>query len=414
MTWAARRETAPAPSRPQPRLREDVPREPVHQRHGRATPSGGPASVAAGAAAMALPASGMSGGRCRRRRHFRADRDLRQDGADDALGVSPVLAALRSRMIRWASTASATLTTSSGSTKSRPSSAAVALAARSSCSMDRGLAPSRSSPLSRVARPRATVYSLIGLGDVDLLHRGDHRGDLAGGDHGGDLGQRGGRLVCFQHFHLGLLVRVAHGNPCHEPVPLGLRERVRALHFNRVLRGHHHKRLIEFVGLAVHGDLVLLHALQQGRLGLGRGAVDFVADDDVGEHRAGPELEGPGRLVVDGHARDVGREQVRGELDPADRTVDGAGKSLGQQGLAHPGDVLQEQVALGQQHGQGQFRRFGLAVDHRVDGGQDALAGGAGTLPRPWPGRLGRVPGRWKPGHGGPLPEVLALGEDFV
>jgi hypothetical protein len=45
------------------------------------------------------------------------------------------------------------------------------------------------------------------------------------------------------------------------------------------------------VGGAVDGDLPLLHRLQERGLGLGGGAVDLVADHDVGEHAAGLELE---------------------------------------------------------------------------------------------------------------------------
>ena len=43
----------------------------------------------------------------------------------------------------------------------------------------------------------------------------------------------------------------------------------------------------------------LLHDLEQRRLGLGRGAVDLVAEHDVGEHRAALELELAVSLVVD-------------------------------------------------------------------------------------------------------------------
>ena len=53
------------------------------------------------------------------------------------------------------------------------------------------------------------------------------------------------------------------------------------------------KALIQLVGVPVHGDLVLFHAFQERRLGFCRGAVDLVADDDVGEHGARPEFELP-------------------------------------------------------------------------------------------------------------------------
>jgi limonene-1,2-epoxide hydrolase len=44
--------------------------------------------------------------------------------------------------------------------------------------------------------------------------------------------------------------------------------------------------LVEVVALAADGDLVLLHRLEQGGLGLGRRAVDLVGEDDVREDRA--------------------------------------------------------------------------------------------------------------------------------
>ena len=50
---------------------------------------------------------------------------------------------------------------------------------------------------------------------------------------------------------------------------------------------------------AVDGDLLLFHRLEQGGLGLGRGAVDLVGQDDLGHDRARPELELVGLLVED-------------------------------------------------------------------------------------------------------------------
>ena len=40
---------------------------------------------------------------------------------------------------------------------------------------------------------------------------------------------------------------------------------------------------------ALDGDLPLRHRLQQRRLGLRRGPVDLVREEEAGEHRAGPE-----------------------------------------------------------------------------------------------------------------------------
>ena len=68
-----------------------------------------------------------------------------------------------------------------------------------------------------------------------------------------------------------------------EAVELGLGERVGPLHLERVLRREDDERLVEREGLAAHRDAVLLHRLEQRALRLGRGAVDLVGQDDVGE-----------------------------------------------------------------------------------------------------------------------------------
>ncbi len=209
--------------------------------------------------------------------------------------------------------------------------------------------------------------------------------------------------VLVHHRELGLRVRVADRHAGGEAVPLCLGQGVGALHLDRVLGGDHHERRAERVGLAVDGDLVLLHALQQRRLGLRRGPVDLVADDDVGEHRAGPELEGLGLAVVDGDPGDVAGQQVRGELDAADRAVDGPGQRLGQRGLADAGHVLDQQVAFGQHGDQRDPHHLRLADQHLLDVGGDALNGAVQSVDarrrRVGCERIGRRAGRRSAGQ---------------
>jgi hypothetical protein len=112
---------------------------------------------------------------------------------------------------------------------------------------------------------------------------------------------------------------------------------------------------------------VLLHALQQRRLGLGGGPVDLVADHDVGEDAARAELELPGVLVEDRHPGDIAREQVGSELDAAHRAVDRARERLRELGLADSGHVLDQEVPLGEQHGQRGVDDVGLSFDHLLD-----------------------------------------------
>ena len=61
-----------------------------------------------------------------------------------------------------------------------------------------------------------------------------------------------------------------------EAVELGLGQRVGTLLLQRVLRGEHVEGLLQGMGLSARRDAVLLHRLEQRRLGLGRRAVDLV------------------------------------------------------------------------------------------------------------------------------------------
>jgi hypothetical protein len=131
--------------------------------------------------------------------------------------------------------------------------------------------------------------------------------------------------------------------------------------------GDHHEGLLQRVRGAVDRDLAFFHALEQRRLRLGRGPVDLVAEHDVGEHRPRLELELAPLLVVGAHAGDVAGQQVRRELDPPHGAVDRPRQGLGQHRLAHPGHVLDEQVPLGEQHGQGELDGVTLALDDDLD-----------------------------------------------
>ena len=150
--------------------------------------------------------------------------------------------------------------------------------------------------------------------------------------------------------HVVLLVggRVAEAHPHQEPVELGLGQRVGALVLDRV-RGRQH---VEGVGqgerLALHGRLPLLHRLQQRRLGLRRRPVDLVGEHQPGEQRTATELEAALLLVVEEGAGDVGRQQVGGELHPREVQAQHPGQAPRRQGLAEPGEVLEQHVALGQ------------------------------------------------------------------
>ena len=196
-------------------------------------------------------------------------------------------------------------------------------------------------------------------------------GRVLGGQHLGRGRHRRKRqhavagLVVGEHPGLGAARGVAERDPDHEPVDLGLGQRVRALVFDRVLGGEHDERTSQLVGMHVDGHAPLLHALEQAGLGLGRGAVDLVDQHDVREHGTGAKLEPRLALVVDIRPDDVGREQVRRALHARELAVDRPRQRPRERGLADAGIVLDQHVALGQQGHHQMRQRLGANL-HRV------------------------------------------------
>ena len=182
---------------------------------------------------------------------------------------------------------------------------------------------------------------------------GRHRG--LRGEHGADVGDRlqveDAVTLGVRGEHLRLLAgaRIPERESHHEAVQLRLRQRVGALVLDRVLGRDDEERAGQLMRLPVHRHAPLLHALEQARLGLRRGPVDLVDEDDVGEDRPGMEVEGAGALVEDVGADDVRRQQVNRALDAGVLGVHGAGQRPRQRRLADPGMVLDQHVALGEE-----------------------------------------------------------------
>ena len=118
---------------------------------------------------------------------------------------------------------------------------------------------------------------------------------------------------------------------------------------------------------AVDGDVALLHHLEQRGLGLRRGPVDLVGEDDVGEHGAPAEVERAVGLVVHEPAGDVRGQQVGRELDAAPRPLHRVRDRLGQRRLAGAGHVVEQEVTLGEQAHQRERDLVALALDDLLD-----------------------------------------------
>ena len=139
----------------------------------------------------------------------------------------------------------------------------------------------------------------------------------------------------------------------HEAVELGLGERVRALMLDRILGREDEKWWLEGECLGSHRYRQLLHGLQQRGLGLGRRPVDLVGQDHIGEYRAAHEPEHPasGLRILLEHvgARDVGRHEIRSELNATEPEIERLGESRDQRGLGQAGNSHDKRVAAGQQ-----------------------------------------------------------------
>ena len=76
-----------------------------------------------------------------------------------------------------------------------------------------------------------------------------------------------------------------------KPVELSFRQRVRAFELNGILRRQHREVVGQRIARAIDGDLPFLHRFEQRRLRARRGAIDFVHQQQVGEHRPAMQSE---------------------------------------------------------------------------------------------------------------------------
>ena len=118
---------------------------------------------------------------------------------------------------------------------------------------------------------------------------------------------------------------------------------------DRVLRRDDHEGLRQGAPFVVDRHGAFVHRFEQRRLGLGRGPVDLVGEDDVGEDRPRVELEALRARLEDGDAEHVGRQRVAGELDAAELQRKAAAESPGERRLPDAGHVLDQDVAAREQ-----------------------------------------------------------------
>ena len=120
------------------------------------------------------------------------------------------------------------------------------------------------------------------------------------------------------------------------------------------------------VGVAVERYAALLHHFEQGGLGFGRGAVDFVGEQQVGEHRALAQLEAAVLRIVAVVAGHVGGHQVGGELDAAEFAGEGLRQRAHEQGFTGARHAFEQHVAASEEYGEHFVHHLLLADEHFV------------------------------------------------
>ena len=245
-------------------------------------------------------------------------------------------------------------------------------------------------------RDRVADDPRIDVDLVDLGLEGDQavavedlaRREVAAQRPGDDLGLLGG-------------VRIVEQDLEHEPVELRLGQGIGPLGLDRVLGREHDERRGDRVGRVTDRDLVLLHDLEQRRLDLRRGAVDLVGQQEVREHGAELRLERRLARSVDARADEVGRHEVRRELDPLERATEDVREGLDRQGLGEAGDALEQDVSAGQQADEDAFEHRVLADDDAADLEEDRFGRRAGVVGIGEGAQVARGLRRGGLGHGG-------------
>src|SRR5690606_2419213 len=154
-------------------------------------------------------------------------------------------------------------------------------------------------------------------------------------------------------------------------IQVGLGQGIGALLLDGILGGQHHERFVQPFGTPENGDHFLLHGLQKSGLGFGRGAIDFVGEEDLGENGPMDESQFPlARGLVflqDFGAENIRRHQIRSELDPIEIEVQGLAEAVDHGGLGHARHAYEQYMAAAKQGYEDFFQDLVLAHDDLAD-----------------------------------------------
>jgi hypothetical protein len=155
-------------------------------------------------------------------------------------------------------------------------------------------------------------------------------------------------------------------------------EGICALLFDWVLRGHDDKGRLQRIRLAIYCHRQFLHGLEQGRLGFGGRAVDFVSEDQIGKDWSAVKHEFSASAFGIGlknfGAGDVGGHEVRRKLNAAEVPSEKLGEGFHHEGFGETRHANHEHVAAGQQAGEQELEDVVLADQDFADVGLERSA----------------------------------------
>ena len=167
-------------------------------------------------------------------------------------------------------------------------------------------------------------------------------------------------VPCLENIHLALQIRIAHIQLNHKPVQLRFGKHLGTHGTNGILGSNDNKGSGQYPGNPINGYAALLHNLQKGRLGLAGGPVDFVRQKQIAHDNAGLIIKAAGLFIVNGKARYIRRHNVRGKLHPVMNQMHRLGDGQRHGGLAHAGNVLNQNMST-RQHRQ-QYLDYGFIL----------------------------------------------------
>ena len=134
---------------------------------------------------------------------------------------------------------------------------------------------------------------------------------------------------------------------------MGFRQRVRSFEFDGVLSGEDVERLFQDIGVAFDRHRSFLHRFEKSRLRLWRSTVDLVGKNDIRENWSfykDPSTFAGGAIFFDNfRSRNIGRHQVRCELDTFEIEMKNLRHRGNQQRFGQTGYASDNGVAAGQQ-----------------------------------------------------------------